>query len=324
MSDKMIQEKIDIIIPMYNAEKTIAATLQSVINQSYHNWRIIVIDDGSTDNSSSIVKKYKDERIEYFFKENGGIVSARIAGIEKLKNKYAMMLDSDDILHPQSLEIFQMIIKKTNADIVISQAFQNMSKHGHFKIKDKYEIEEVICEMIDLEKAKRGLLGEQNYTPTVWDKLFLSEIMQSALEDIKTIPKELKTGEDMCMNLCFYKKAHSIAMGHVKLYNYRYSNTFHNKTRQKMDEVVMLYQWRSQFIEKEKMNREYHILNLTQAFYLLLFYGFDDMKEKRDFMVEETKKYIDVDENNYVIPENRKDTSDSWIIKLKRWVLKNL
>ena len=62
MSDKMIQEKIDIIIPMYNAEKTIVATLQSVINQSYHNWRIIVIDDGSTDNSSSIVKKYKDDR----------------------------------------------------------------------------------------------------------------------------------------------------------------------------------------------------------------------------------------------------------------------
>lgn len=322
----MIQEKIDIIIPMYNAEKTIAETLQSVIEQSYDAWRIIVIDDGSTDRSSSVIKKYqkKDSRIEYFYKENGGIMSARIAGIQKIKNKYVMMLDSDDILHSQSLEVFKTVIEKTNSDIVISQSFQNMSRHGRFKIKEKYDVDQVIYEKIDLEKAKRGLLGEQNYTPTVWDKLVRSEIMLKALEDINTIPKELKTGEDMCMNLCVYKRANSIVMVNAKLYNYRYSNTFHNKTKEKMEEVVKFYEWRSRFIENEKMNKQYHILNLTHAFYLLLFYGFDDIKEKIDFMIKDTKKYIAVDENKYVIPKNRQDTSNSWIIKLKRWILKNL
>lgn len=322
----MIQEKIDIIIPMYNAENTIAETLQSIVNQNYTAWRVIVIDDGSTDNSSKIVKKYqeKDPRIEYFYKENGGIMSARIAGIENIKNKYVMTLDSDDILHFQCLEIFKTIIDKTNADIVMSQTFQNMSRHGHFKIKEEYTADDVTYEMLDLEKAKRGLLGEQNYTPTVWDKLVRSEIVIGALKDIETIPRELKTGEDMCMNLCIYKRVNSIAMAHVKLYNYRYSNTYLNKTKEKMEEVVKLYKWRSQFIEKEKMNRQYHILNLTHAFYLLLFYGFDDIKEKTDFMIQETKKYAEVDENNYVISEDKKVSSDSWMIKLKRWVLKNL
>lgn len=74
----MNQENIDIIIPMYNAEKTIAETLQSIIMQSYTSWRVIIIDDGSIDKSADIVKKYmkKDSRIKYFYKENGGIISA--------------------------------------------------------------------------------------------------------------------------------------------------------------------------------------------------------------------------------------------------------
>ena len=73
----MNQENIDIIIPIYNAEKTIAETLQSIIMQSYTSWRVIIIDDGSIDKSVDIVKKYmkKDSRIEYFYKENGGIIS---------------------------------------------------------------------------------------------------------------------------------------------------------------------------------------------------------------------------------------------------------
>ena len=77
----MNQENIDIIIPIYNAEKTIAETLQSIIMQSYTSWRVIIIDDGSIDKSVDIVKKYmkKDSRIEYFYKENGGIISARNA-----------------------------------------------------------------------------------------------------------------------------------------------------------------------------------------------------------------------------------------------------
>ena len=72
----MNQENIDIIIPIYNAEKTIAETLQSIIMQSYTSWRVIIIDDGSIDKSVDIVKKYmkKDSRIEYFYKENGGII----------------------------------------------------------------------------------------------------------------------------------------------------------------------------------------------------------------------------------------------------------
>ena len=178
--------------------------------------------------------------------------------------------------------------------------------------------------MIDMEKAKRGLLGEQNYTPTVWDKLYKSEVIINSLDDIETIPLKLKTGEDMCMNLCIYKRMHSIAMAHVKLYNYRYSNTFLNKTIDKMDEVVLLHKWRSWFIENENMNKEYHRLNLSHTYHLLLFYDFDNVQQKIDSIVEETEKYIDVDKVKYRASGLNIKSTDSWMIKIKRWMLKNL
>ena len=266
----------------------------------------------------------KDSRIEYFYKENGGIISARIAGIKRIKNKFVMLVDNDDILHSQCLEIFKLIMEKTDADMVMSELFQNMSKHGHFKIKKKYTVDDIGYEMIDMEKAKRGLLGEQNYTPTVWDKLYKSEVIINSLDDIETIPLKLKTGEDMCMNLCIYNRMHSIAMAHVKLYNYRYSNTFLNKTIDKMDEVVLFHKWRSWFIENENMNKEYHRLNLSHTYHLLLFYGFDNVQEKVDSIVEETEKYIDVDKDKYRVSGLNIKSTDSWMIKMKRWMLKNL
>lgn len=235
-----------------------------------------------------------------------------------------MLIDNDDILHSQCLEIFKLIMEKTDADMVMSESFQNMSKHGHFKIKKKYNVDDIGYEMIDMEKAKRGLLGEQNYTPTVWDKLYKSEVIINSLDDIETIPLKLKTGEDMCMNLCIYKRMHSIAMAHVKLYNYRYSNTFLNKTIDKMDEVVLLHKWRSWFIENENMNKEYHRLNLSHTYRLLLFYDFDNVQQKIDSIVEETEKYIDVDKVKYRASGLNIKSTDSWMIKIKRWMLKNL
>ena len=212
-----------------------------------------------------------------------------------------MLVDNDDILHSQCLEIFKLIMEKTDADMVMSELFQNMSKHGHFKIKKKYTVDDIGYEMIDMEKAKRGLLGEQNYTPTVWDKLYKSEVIINSLDDIETIPLKLKTGEDMCMNLCIY-----------------------NKTIDKMDEVVLFHKWRSWFIENENMNKEYHRLNLSHTYHLLLFYGFDNVQEKVDSIVEETEKYIDVDKDKYRVSGLNIKSTDSWMIKMKRWMLKNL
>ena len=93
-----------VIIPLYNKEKFIEATLKSVLNQTFIDFEIIIINDGSTDNSSQIIKRFDDPRIRYFFKENEGVSSARNDGIEKAQSNYISFIDADDYWYPDFLE----------------------------------------------------------------------------------------------------------------------------------------------------------------------------------------------------------------------------
>lgn len=90
---------ISIVVPVYNTEQYIAETIQSVIDQTYDHWELLLIDDGSTDGSAAIMKSFaeNDPRIHYFHKENGGQASARNDGIKKSKGAYVGFLDADDL-----------------------------------------------------------------------------------------------------------------------------------------------------------------------------------------------------------------------------------
>lgn len=93
-----------VIIPLFNKEKFIEATLKSVLNQSFIDFEILIIDDGSTDNSASIIKGFDDARIRYYYKENAGVSSARNDGIEKAQSNYISFIDADDYWYPDFLE----------------------------------------------------------------------------------------------------------------------------------------------------------------------------------------------------------------------------
>ena len=97
---------VSIIIPCYNAEKYIAETIQSVINQTYKNWELIVVNDGSTDNSLNIITEFaaNDSRISFIDKKNTGVSDSRNKGIEKAKGDFIAFLDADDVWDFQYLE----------------------------------------------------------------------------------------------------------------------------------------------------------------------------------------------------------------------------
>ena len=97
---------VSIIIPCYNAEKYIAETIQSVINQTYKNWELIVVNDGSTDNSPDIIKEFvaNDNRITFIDKPNSGVSDSRNKGLAKAKGAYIAFLDADDVWNFQYLE----------------------------------------------------------------------------------------------------------------------------------------------------------------------------------------------------------------------------
>lgn len=112
--------KISVIIPVYNVEKYIKKAIESVINQTYKNLEIILVDDGSTDNSGFICDEYAniDERITVIHKENGGIVSARKTGINLANGDYAVNLDPDDWIEATAYEQVVKIIEERHPDII--------------------------------------------------------------------------------------------------------------------------------------------------------------------------------------------------------------
>src|SRR5438309_8460832 len=98
---------VSIIIPCYNAEKYIGQTNESIFNQTYKNFEILVINDGSTDESMEIIKKYQqlDARIKYIDQSNKGVANARNKGIEESKGNIIAFLDADDAWEPENLEV---------------------------------------------------------------------------------------------------------------------------------------------------------------------------------------------------------------------------
>lgn len=111
---------ISIIIPLYNKEKCIKKTIKSVLNQTYRDFQILIVDDGSTDKSKEIVNSIHDERICYVYKENGGVSSARNLGVRMVKSDWLLFLDADDFLLPNALDSAVGTINSyPNAEIIV-------------------------------------------------------------------------------------------------------------------------------------------------------------------------------------------------------------
>lgn len=108
---------VSIIIPAYNAEKTIKRCIDSIINQSYHFLQIIIIDDGSKDRTQEIINNYNDKRIEYFFQNNAGVSTARNVGISHAKSEYIIFVDADDTLPLRAIEIMVDCMRSNSAQL---------------------------------------------------------------------------------------------------------------------------------------------------------------------------------------------------------------
>lgn len=122
---------ISVIIPVYNVEQYLRQCVDSVLAQSYTNYEILLVDDGSADNSGEICREYATEYdfVYYFRKENGGASSARNYGLDRAKGKYVYFLDSDDLLSSNALEKMIICAEKESADLVFIEA-QTLDEKG--------------------------------------------------------------------------------------------------------------------------------------------------------------------------------------------------
>lgn len=186
-----MNELISVIIPLYNKEKWIKKTLESVINQSFKNIEILIIDDGSTDDSLKKVKEIHDNRITIFTKKNGGVSSARNLGISKARSKFVAFLDGDDIWDNKHLEILINGFNLNSNALLVCSNYKEISSYKQIKYNS-------IELPLDIKYTKLNSyiedLAKSNFSITSSSVLIK---LNYILENNLTFDTELTIGEDI-------------------------------------------------------------------------------------------------------------------------------
>lgn len=204
---------ISVIVPCYNAEKTIDRCIESVVTQTYRNWELIIIDDGSSDSSAELVSRWleKDCRIRYYAQKNAGVSHARNQGIEKSQGVYIAFLDADDWYENSYLEIMYREICSNDCNVACSAYSLKNQEGGHAVIDESASVfqNSEFLKKIFFSKSIQGF---------VCNKLFLREMLINYRFD-----ESLKLCEDL-MLLCTMYKNESLKMSYIAepLYNYWY------------------------------------------------------------------------------------------------------
>lgn len=190
---------ISIIVPVYNAERFLAGCIDSLLIQSYFDLEILLIDDGSTDQSSYFCDQYslRDNRIRVFHKKNGGVSSARNLGLENAKGEYVMFLDSDDLMEPEMCSLMVEIMQSREADIVICGTKETGgSIWAPLKDKD-YSLPE-------LKENGSYLIGTELLSPP-WNKIYKRSLIKNKFDERTSF------GEDLIFNLTYLRECKKIA-----------------------------------------------------------------------------------------------------------------
>lgn len=245
---------ISIIIPIYKVENYLNKCIESVVNQTYRSLEIILVDDGSPDNCPQICDEWakKDDRIKVIHKENGGVSSARNAGLESAQSKYIMFVDPDDYIDIQMLEKMYEAIEdcdcvycKYNNDVngdIIKCDEVNISKLNQ-KDRLKFFIG-------DKTTKKKNRIIKQSIMGSVWRILFKREIIEDLRFDTK-----LKYSEDFVFIMNVFEKNPKIGYLDDFLYYYVFHNTSYSSSirMSKIDNYLSIIP----FIERLFNKKEY-------------------------------------------------------------------
>ena len=280
---------ISVLIPMYNSQDYIEACLNSVLKQTYDNFEVIVMDDGSVDKSNEIVSQLakNDARIKLYRKENEKSVSkTRNSLLEKITGEYFIFVDSDDIVSPHYLQHLTTCLKETKTDIACCNF--TVRKRGFTKsekLKKVYTLKrnDAINEMI---------LGKDGHF-MVWNKLIKTELVKDVRFD-----DDLSYGEDFVFIFNLLQKDIRISFFKNKLYYYRLrkgslsGNGVNSNKKKFLDRMIEMEKNSNYFVDKNILSSWIYI---TSALYLVLIRfkpnGREHKQEFKTIMKEHYSEY---------------------------------
>ncbi len=224
--------RISVIIPVYNSEKYVANTIQSILDQTFQDFELILVDDGSKDSSGRICDEYakRDERIKVIHKVNGGICDARNRGLEIAQGEYIMFSDNDDTMETTTLEDNYKLIKQYDADFVKFGRKIIYIQNEEIARTDirKYKFE--ILENNKIKKSYIDLIYDKALV-CIWDGIYKKDILA------KFDTKFKKGGEDIDFNLKILKKANKIVINDGIYYIHHIREGFSTSTKYNEDKI---------------------------------------------------------------------------------------
>lgn len=241
---------ISVIIPAYNIERYIARSIESVIAQSFGDWELIVINDGSTDCTVDIAGRYAaaDPRIKILSKANKGLAATRNEGLCIAEGDYIVFLDGDDEMSSEFLRICYEIMKAQDADVVCTDNYKFKSEKKLDRVRDKitYKTKPRIEVMDGLKAAKRSLY-QTHFDSSAWGKLYRRKVFDGI------IFKEGEVFEDLNVMYKILLNCRRVARVDIPLYFYRQrSGSIINSVSSSKLDVLKVTKRICDFAEKEK------------------------------------------------------------------------
>lgn len=294
---------ISIIVPVYNTENYLEKCLYSLVNQTYKNIEIIIVDDGSPDNSMNIIQKFvlADNRVKVISQKNQGLSGARNTGMNNANGDYIMFIDSDDWIEIDTCEKAINASEKYNADVV----FWSYIKEFSDSQKDNYLFDktEIIWSEKNINQLSRrmvGLVGDELANPqsidnlvTAWGKLY----KKSVIGDVRFTDTKIIGTEDALFNIEVFLEINSAVYIPDLLSHYRKDNESsltHNYKKKLVSRWREMYSRIKFLLDRNDMSREYYDALKNRICFGLIGLGINLAEDKKMSFKEKKKEIYNI------------------------------
>lgn len=284
--------KFSVIVPVYNAEKYIAECIESVLNQTFSDLELLLVDDGSPDNSGAICDEYaaKDSRVKVFHQENGGVCAARNTGLDNATGEYVSFVDSDDYLESNALEILYNDILTHNADVSCALMAGDDNQ-------DKANLKNGVYEVWQESDALKNALLDNRFTYSSCAKLFKRALIGDMRFEVGR-----KIHEDSFFVFSCFLKQPTVVVRNIAVYNYR-NNSYsasHAEFSEKFFDILYFANKKKELASSAFPEFEAEINNTIVKANLAMLHAFcntNDKQYKKDIKkciktVKKLKKYF--------------------------------
>lgn len=236
----MTDSLVSIIVPVYNVESYISECIESIRGQTYKNLQIILVDDGSTDQSGILCDEYakQDQRIHVIHQQNGGTVIARQKGLQYAEGTYIGFVDGDDCIAPDMYRSLVSEMETSGADFVHTGYWKNDRKRA----TSRQQIIDFSRNDEKIDFLKTAVLGPERYiSPSMWSKLFKAELI---IKCFNQISQDNQLGEDL-INLCIcVLESNKVALTDSTYYYYRVrsDSMFHKNNLGRIKDIIRMYE----------------------------------------------------------------------------------